>query len=139
MKRKTEMVDTIAANGLWGYEPEIDKHDAFIGYRAIYHKGAKWLDYLWNRQCAKGEKKTVEALCRWWSKRGGAESKWLKYQESKMLKSQDTEGEVYVFVDSIKGNIAKVRAAGGYAYISLYHDDAEVGRIESQGEWYKAL
>ena len=112
-------IDNIRQNGLWGCDPKPYEYEAFVGYRAIYctyRNGRPYIDYLWDRQCARGEKRDLAKLVKWWTKRGGIEAKWLRSQ------NRLATGPIWTYGDPKTGNTAHVkRSDGGYVYISLYH------------------
>lgn len=117
-KKPTDTVDT-CQGWIFGCNPEPDAHEAFIGFRCIWDHRTRRLDYVPGRNSAKGQRRTLDRLLKWWNKRGGMESRW--YQ----IRAGLEEGAVWKSTDPKTGNTCHVRKGGDYVYISLYHDVPE--------------
>ena len=117
-------IDNIKNGTAWGCDPRPYDHDVFFGCRAIIVRRnglVRWIDYLPDRMSARGDSKDLNRLRRWWEKRGGAASRWMK--------SGFAKNEVWTYSDAKAGNTAHVKATDDYAYISLYHDSPAIAPI----------
>lgn len=136
MSRKQEVFEYNLTGNLgspWGYDPHPRDHETFIGWRAIWHKQAyvngklrkDYLEYLQDRTSIRGTSADVNRLTKWWTKRGGVESLWLKadaYEPPYTLDADKPEKPLWTYRDEKTGNVAQVRKSYDYVYITLYHD-----------------
>ena len=114
-KNGTDHIDT-CQGWVFGCNPEPAAHEAFIGFRCIWDRRNQRLDYVPGRNSAKGQRRTLDRLLKWWNKRGGMESRW--YQ----IRAGLEKGAVWKSTDPKTGNTCHVRKSDDYVYISLYHD-----------------
>ena len=129
MAKTDEFLDnTRGVMGCWGYNPEPEKHDAFIGWRTIFTcvNGKPELDYVPGRGSCRGLKSDCDRLVRWWAKRNKwwarevPEKWWLK--TCAPCRKTDPGPHVICGPAPFGFVTAIVKSSGDYVYVSLYLD-----------------
>lgn len=133
MKKATFIDNT--KQGCWGYNPEPENHDAFVGWRTILDRSGKKprLDYVPGRCSAKGLKTDVDRLVRWWSKRvkwwmREVPEKWWLENCSHMK----NEGSFICGPSKFGYLSALVKRSDDYVYISLYLDHSKNEEVKNE-------